>query len=104
MTSLKFEPPFPCTRCGACCRSVHLSPLTKWLDKGDGVCIHFEEKTALCSIYEDRPEICRIDLHYEKNYKGVISWLDFCHINEQCCEKLSNQQHIQIISGKPPLP
>ena len=92
MTSLKFEPAFPCTRCGACCRSVHLSPATEWLDKGNGICRHFDEKTNLCSIYENRPEICRIDLEYEINYQETMSWSEFCALNQACCDMLVIQQ------------
>lgn len=38
--------PFPCTACGQCCRNVHLSDQTAYLDRGDGTCLHFNE-TAL---------------------------------------------------------
>jgi Fe-S-cluster containining protein len=31
---------FPCTKCGACCRHVNLSPLTAYLDRGDGIATH----------------------------------------------------------------
>lgn len=49
---------FNCDKCGLCCRSLHLSELYHDLDKGDGVCIHLDEKTNLCRIYHSRPEKC----------------------------------------------
>jgi Fe-S-cluster containining protein len=86
--SLKFEPHFLCTRCGACCRSVSLSSLTAWLDRGNGICRHLDDETALCSIYENRPDVCRVDLQYKINYQRVISWQKFCELNQQCCAML----------------
>lgn len=55
---------FPCSQCGACCRKVGNSHLTRLLDRGDGVCRHLDTKTELCLIYEDRPSICRVDESY----------------------------------------
>lgn len=86
--SSKSEEVFPCTRCGACCRNVSLSPLTAWLDKGDGVCYHLDVETNLCSIYEHRPEICRVDIQYKINYQKDMTWNKFCAINNRYCEIL----------------
>ncbi|MBN9365592.1 MAG: YkgJ family cysteine cluster protein [Comamonadaceae bacterium] len=81
-------PPFPCTRCGACCRSVALSPVTAWLDRGDGACRHLDDKSALCLIYEERPDICRIGHQYQMNYQKYFSWEEFCELNQECCTAL----------------
>ena len=91
LTALKYEPPFACTRCGACCRSVSFSPLTAWLDKGDGICQHLDEQTELCAIYESRPDVCRIDLQYEVHYVRHLSWKEFSDLNLQCCEALQKR-------------
>lgn len=49
--------PFPCTSCGICCTKVeHLD-----LPQTDGICDHFDRQARLCTIYEDRPPICRVD-------------------------------------------
>lgn len=73
---------FPCTSCGACCRHVDGSPLTIWLNRGDGVCRHFDDNTARCGIYAERPPICRIDEMHERlaphldrpaYYRAVVS-------------------------------
>ena len=31
---------FPCDRCGLCCKHLELIPDLKYLDKGNGRCIH----------------------------------------------------------------
>ena len=50
---------FPCTKCAACCKQVRgLMPTKK-----DGSCVYLKEDR--CSIYEDRPDICRINDGYE---------------------------------------
>ncbi|MFH0959646.1 MAG: YkgJ family cysteine cluster protein [Pseudomonadota bacterium] len=38
--------PFPCERCGACCRTIQC----RYLEGED-----------FCSIYENRPDVCRVD-------------------------------------------
>lgn len=60
---------FNCTRCGLCCRDVDKVPQTAHFDRGDGTCIHLVELVGdpgsqpeySCAIYEDRPEVCRVD-------------------------------------------
>lgn len=79
---------FPCTCCGACCRRVGFVS-QEILDsagleaKEDGSCTHLVNNQ--CSIYEERPEICRVDwnplgLSQEANYKLTASvcnlWMD----------------------------
>lgn len=59
----KPDPPFPCVGCGACCAAVsHVPELVQlgWV-LPNGVCRHLDTKTKKCSIYEDRPTVCRID-------------------------------------------
>ena len=79
---------FPCYRCGACCRNVDLSAETVHLDRGDGCCRHYDIKTRECNIYTDRPDICRIDVQYEKNYSHKMTWDAFCTINLTACGQL----------------
>ena len=56
---------FPCSSCGACCRRVSFTMLfpRDWI-RPDGSCVHLAGST--CSIYERRPEICRIDHMIER--------------------------------------
>ena len=60
---------FSCTKCGSCCS--HIKPL---VEKGslpsdylraDGGCVNLKDN--LCVIYNERPEICRL----EKTLKNV---------------------------------
>lgn len=76
---------FPCTRCGACCRSVANNSTTDFLNRGDGVCKYLNDSTNLCSIYENRPDICRVDLQYKINYQKYISWDKFSELNQKAC-------------------
>ena len=79
---------FPCYRCGACCRNVHLAIETAHLDRGDGCCRHYDEKQKLCLIYSDRPDICRINVQYAEKYINHMSWESFCAINLEACRQL----------------
>lgn len=79
---------FPCTLCGKCCRKVYLSEQTTYLDRGDGICRHFDIDTNLCLIYENRPKICRVEDYYQENLSTQLSWDEFIQLNLEICEKL----------------
>ena len=77
---------FECDRCGCCCRNLDKNSLYAQLDRGDGVCIYLEGN--LCSIYNDRPLICRIDDCYDRFFSRVMSKEDYYRANHEACEKL----------------
>lgn len=77
---------FPCDKCGACCRNLHLSPLYAELDRGDGVCKYLSGN--LCSIYESRPLLCRVDECYEKFFKDVMPLEEYYRLNQEACQLL----------------
>lgn len=80
---------FPCTQCGACCRHVDLSELTAYLNRGDGVCRHYDINTRLCLIYEQRPDVCRVDTYYKQHFQERINWDKFVELNLIACEQLN---------------
>lgn len=80
---------FPCTACGQCCKNVHRSEETKFLDRGDGVCRNLNESTLLCTIYEDRPLVCRVEDYYKANLIDVYEWDEFVELNLQICNELN---------------
>ena len=41
-----------------------------------------------CSIYEDRPLLCRIDDSYDRMFYSLMSREKFYEINKQACKKL----------------
>ena len=82
---------FPCSKCGLCCQHVGLAEETRFLDRGDGICRHYDVATKGCSIYEYRPDICRVDLQYILNYSQYYKWNEFVALNVQACEQLQNQ-------------
>jgi Fe-S-cluster containining protein len=59
---------FPCKACGECCRHV-LAPL----DRGDGVCRHYDTETRLCSVYDARPFACNVDQMFVERLQGTLS-------------------------------
>lgn len=77
---------YPCNSCGLCCKNLdHIEELKEY-DRGDGVCIHL--KNDLCSIYEERPLICRIDKMYDKVFYKQFSKKDYYIENLKACQKL----------------
>lgn len=82
--------PFPCTACGQCCKNVHLSEQTNYLNRGDGTCRHFDDENLLCNIYEQRPLICRIEEYHEKYLSHLYDWDGFVKMNLEVCEHLKD--------------
>lgn len=82
---------FPCTSCGKCCRRVNLSTATAYLDRGDGICYHFDIDTNLCTIYHDRPLVCRVEDYYKVHLSDKIEWDDFVKLNLSICDRLQKE-------------
>lgn len=82
---------FPCSQCGLCCQHVNYAVETQFLDRGDGTCKHYDESSKGCSIYEKRPEICRVDKSYELNYKNLYTWDEYIELNLKVCTELQER-------------
>ncbi len=63
---------FPCEKCGSCCKAVGCSYL----------------KNNLCSIYEARPDICRVDKVYEIFFKDKMTKDQFYKQDKLACQCL----------------
>lgn len=80
---------FKCSQCGECCRHLDRSELYRELDRGDGVCRYL--KGNLCSIYENRPLLCRIDDCYDKYFSEIYTRDEYYRLNEQACKILQSE-------------
>jgi hypothetical protein len=58
-------------------------------DRGDGVCINLSGN--LCRIYQDRPEICRVDEMYAKHFSKLYSREEFYRLNLEACSALQQK-------------
>jgi uncharacterized protein len=81
---------FICSKCGKCCRNVNKSNLYKTLDRGDGQCMFLEEYTNLCSIYDTRPVICRVDEMYKLEFNHLLTKEEYYNLNYKACKILRN--------------
>lgn len=84
--------PFPCSGCGLCCRNVDKAEETRQFDRGDGTCRHYVDATRHCGIYDDRPDICRVDRQFETTYAATLTWDEFVLLNLRACEFLQATQ------------
>ncbi len=80
---------FKCSQCGECCRHLDRSELYRELDRGDGVCRYLSGN--LCSIYENRPLLCRIDESYDKYFSEIYTRDEYYRLNEQACKSLQSE-------------
>lgn len=79
---------FFCSKCGACCQQLELfGKAYEWLDKGDGVCRYFDVESKLCTIYETRPLICRVEEGYHAFFADR-SYEEYIKATHLACEKL----------------
>lgn len=82
---------FVCDCCGLCCMNLKKSEIYSDLDRGDGVCKFFDEKTRLCSIYSERPLKCNVDEMYETYFKSKLSKEVYYELNYNACKKLKEE-------------
>ena len=81
---------FPCDKCGECCKHLNKSLLYKELDRGDGSCKYLDGN--LCSIYEKRPLLCRVDECYERFFKETFSLSEYYQMNKSVCISLKQNK------------
>ena len=74
--------------------SVGANPFYKDLDRGDGCCLYFDDKSKLCKIYNDRPIKCNIDKFYELYFSTIINKEDFYKLNIKSCKILKINKNI----------
>ncbi|PKG96350.1 zinc/iron-chelating domain-containing protein [Pseudomonas sp. Choline-3u-10] len=80
--------PFPCSKCGLCCQKVNLAQQTRFLDRGDGTCRHYDTIQKICRVYDQRPDICRVDRQYAQHYASTYTWEQFVVANAEACRAL----------------
>ena len=90
---------FPCQQCGLCCQHVNLSEETQFLDRGDGTCRHYEMVSKRCSIYAERPDICRVERQYKERYARQYGWDEYVSLNLQVCASLQEQEKRQPLTS-----
>lgn len=82
---------FICDKCGLCCRYVGNSQIYNELNRGDGVCIFFDDETKLCTIYKGRPLLCNVDKAYEMYFKEKMSKDEYYKLNYESCKKIKEK-------------
>lgn len=80
---------FKCTCCGECCRNLDKSDIYMELDRGDGTCKYLDGNK--CSIYDERPLLCRIDGSYEVYFMERYSKEEYYELNYSVCKQLQNK-------------
>ena len=77
---------FKCDKCGLCCKSLAGNPIYKDLDRGDGICKYLVDN--LCSIYDNRPLLCRVDDAYNEYFKNCMTLEEYYEKNYKICNIL----------------
>lgn len=77
---------FICNQCGECCRHLGQSAIYSELNRGDGVCRYL--RGNICSIYRERPLLCRVDECYEIYFKNMYNYDEYNKLNYEACKLL----------------
>ena len=89
---------FPCSQCGLCCQHVDQAAETQLLDRGDGICRHYDVSSKACTIYAQRPDICRVEQYYDTHYAHLYQWDEFVAINLDVCAALATMDGVVAAS------
>ena len=82
---------FHCDGCGLCCRNIkHIEPLKEY-DKGNGICKFLDEATNRCLIYAMRPDICNVEVGYEKYFADVYTEEEYLRLNYEACKLMKRK-------------
>lgn len=87
---------FPCTKCGLCCHLAGMREDFPFDTLPDGRCSKLTEE-GLCSVYDDRPDICNLDRMYEryKEKEPTVTKEDY-HANQaEACNWLIANSDIE---------
>ena len=82
---------FRCDKCGFCCQSLAGVELYAGLDRGAGTCKFFDENSRLCTIYQDRPLLCRVDESYERYFADSMTREAYEQLNYEACSELKKR-------------
>jgi len=77
-----------CTSCGLCCQHISNVPELIDFDLGNGTCKHYNHIDKSCSIYDNRPDICRVDIMYYNRYHKDFSKNEYIESNAMICNSL----------------
>lgn len=81
---------FVCDRCGCCCRNLDKSEIYHEMDRGDGVCKYLVGN--LCSIYDNRPDICNIEKGYQLFFEKIMTKEEYYSLTIQACNILKEME------------
>ena len=84
---------FMCNQCGECCRHLDQSTVYAGLNRGDGVCRYL--RGNICSIYKERPLLCRVDECYEVYFKNQYNYEEYKKLNYEACNILKKKKEEQ---------
>ena len=79
---------FKCDCCGLCCKHLKENPMYVNFHNGDGVCFYLDQETNLCTIYNERPLLCRVDAVYDLLYADQMTREEFYEKNYEECRKI----------------
>lgn len=86
---------FPCTGCGACCKNISGIKELESFDLGNGICKYLDTQSNQCTIYDNRPDICRVEVMFEKVYFKHLDKETFYTLNIESCKILQDKENVE---------
>lgn len=63
------------------------------------MCRHYDAAGKSCTIYSERPDICRVNRQYTMRYAQQYTWNEYVSLNLQVCAYLQKQEE-QIVPSE----
>ena len=87
---------FPCTSCGLCCQNISEVKELEGYALASGVCVYFDPISHECTVYESRPDACRIDEMFERKYFEHFTKVAYYEANATVCNALQENAGMNI--------
>lgn len=105
-TEIKFN----CTGCGLCCTRIKRvldikdqlpdPEIRKLLNefpyktRENGWCEKLDPVTMQCTVYETRPDVCRVNRVYERVHAAHLTRKQYYQMDEAACKKLQDEEQL----------
>jgi Fe-S-cluster containining protein len=87
---------FNCSGCGACCKRIGLQK-DKFKELNfpyavneKGWCEMLDENNK-CKVYDNRPEICRMDKTYDNYFSKLMTRAEYYTVNTKLCNQFMKE-------------
>ena len=80
---------YKCDNCGECCKNWNPARYDKTLVDDNGICKYLNLDTNLCTIYDTRPDFCRVEKWWRIACQH-LDWNEYVRLTKIGCDMVRN--------------